>query len=63
MIGFRDKINPAKYDGAILLGVNGISIKSHGGSSPYAFSFAIERCYDFIKNELNQKIKNQLDNI
>ena len=54
---FQDKINPAKYDGAILLGVNGISIKSHGGSSPFGFSYAIERCYDFIKNDINKKIR------
>lgn len=60
---FRDKINPAKYDGAILLGVNGISIKSHGSSSPYGFSYAIDRCYSFIKNDINLKIKNQLNNI
>ena len=60
---FRDKINPAKYDGAILLGVNGVSIKSHGSSSPYAFSCAIERCYEFIKSELNLKIRNQLKGI
>tara|TARA_Y100000590_G_scaffold441627_1_gene568644 strand:- start:768 stop:1781 length:1014 start_codon:yes stop_codon:yes gene_type:complete len=59
---FRDKINPAKYDGAILLGINGISIKSHGYSSPYAFSFAVERCYNFIKNNLNLKIREQLNN-
>ena len=59
---FRDKINPAKYDGAILLGVNGISIKSHGYSSPYAFSYAIERCYNFIKNNINRKIREQLNN-
>ena len=60
---FRDKINPAKYDGAILLGINGISIKSHGSSSPYAFSFAIERCYEFIKNNLNLKIREQIKNV
>jgi len=63
LINFREKINPAKYDGAILLGVNGISIKSHGSSSPYAFSYAINRCYEFIKNDLNLKISNQLQDI
>ncbi|PPR45892.1 MAG: Phosphate acyltransferase [Alphaproteobacteria bacterium MarineAlpha5_Bin7] len=59
---FRDKINPANYDGAILLGVNGISIKSHGRSTPYAFSCAIERCYEFIKNDINYRIKNEINN-
>jgi len=59
----RDNINPEKYDGAMLLGVNGISIKSHGSSNPYAFSHAIERCYKFIKHDINSKIRNELNKI
>ena len=58
---FRDKINPDKYDGAMLIGVNGISIKSHGSSNEYAFSQAIERCYKFIKYDINSKIRKQFD--
>ena len=58
---FRDKINPAKYDGAMLLGVNGVSIKSHGNSSAFAFSCALERCYEFIRNQLNKKISEQIN--
>ena len=57
---FRDKINPEKYNGAIFIGVNGISIKSHGRATPYAFSSAIEQCYNFIKNDINNKIKNNI---
>ena len=54
---FRDQINPDKYNGAILLGVNGISIKSHGSASPFAFSCALENCLNFIKNNINQSIR------
>ena len=36
--------------------MNGISIKSHGSASPYAFSFALKKCFNFINNNLNQKI-------
>ena len=39
---FKDQINPDKYNGASLIGVNGISIKSHGNASPYAFSYALD---------------------
>jgi len=39
-----------------LVGLNGISIKSHGGANPYAFSCAIKNCYEFILNDLNKKI-------
>ena len=60
---FKDKINPDKYNGAILIGVNGVSIKSHGSASPFAFSCAIEKCYNFIKNDINSKISSQLNNL
>ena len=53
---FKDKINPAKYDGAILLGVNGYQEKVMGVLHHMLFHCAIERCFEFIKNELNKKI-------
>ena len=60
---FRDKINPDRYNGAILIGVNGISIKSHGSASPYAFSYALKKCFNFINNNLNQKIIQNFKNL
>ena len=57
---FRDKINPEKYNGAILLGVNGVSIKSHGSATPFAFACAIDKCYNFIKNDINEKIRKNI---
>ena len=56
----NNKINPDKYNGASLIGVNGISIKSHGDASPYAFSYALDKCYNLIKNNFNMKIRNNL---
>ena len=63
LVIFRDQINPEKYNGATFIGVNGISIKSHGSASSYAFSCAINRCYEFIKNDINGKIRTKFDNI
>ena len=53
---FKNSIDPDEYNGATLLGINGISVKSHGSANPYAFSCAINNCYDFILNDLNKKI-------
>ena len=53
---FKNQIDPDEYNGATLLGINGISVKSHGNANPYAFSCAINKCYDFILNDLNNKI-------
>jgi hypothetical protein len=43
------------------LGVNGISVKSHGSANAYAFSCAINKCYDFVLNDLNKKIMSGYD--
>ena len=59
---FKDQINPDIYNGATLIGLNGISVKSHGYATPYAFSCAIERCHEFIVNSLNLKIKETFKN-
>ena len=60
---FKDEINPDKYNGATFIGINGISVKSHGSASEHAFSHAIERCYDFIKNNINLKISKHFNNL
>tara|TARA_B100001250_G_scaffold98803_1_gene82930 strand:- start:831 stop:1844 length:1014 start_codon:yes stop_codon:yes gene_type:complete len=60
---FKDKINPEKYNGATLIGLNGISVKSHGSASPYAFSYALKKCFNFINNNLNQKIIQNFKNL
>ena len=56
LIVFKNQIDPAEYNGATFLGVNGISVKSHGNANPYAFSCAINKYYDFVLNDLNKKI-------
>jgi len=53
---FKNQIDPDEYNGATLLGIKGISVKSHGNANPYAFSCAVNKCYDFILNDLSNKI-------
>ena len=55
---FKNQIDPDEYNGATFLGIDGISVKSHGNANPYAFSCAINKCYDFVLNDLNKKIIN-----
>ncbi len=38
----RNAINPNEYNGAPLLGLNGVVVKSHGSADDYAFACAIE---------------------
>ena len=43
--GFKNKLDPRKFNGAILLGLRGIVIKSHGGTDDVGFSYALEEAY------------------
>lgn len=48
---FRKRVDPRAYNGASLLGLKGIVIKSHGGADSYAFGKAIfEARREVIKN-------------
>ena len=58
----KDQINPDIYNGAILIGLNGISVKSHGNANPIAFSYALKQCHNFITNNLNKKIIKSIKN-
>ena len=62
LIKLKDQVNPEIYNGATLLGLNGISIKSHGSASPVAFSHALNRCYNFISENINKKINLSIKN-
>ena len=53
---FKTRIDPRKYNGAVLLGLNGIVVKSHGRSDANGFANAINVAYDLCKNNFNKKI-------
>lgn len=56
----RDKMNPSKVNGAVFLGLNGIVIKSHGGTDAEGFAAAVEVGYDMARNNLSEKIESDL---
>ena len=58
---FKEKLDPRKYNGAILLGLNGPVVKSHGGTDSLGFYHSIDLCYKIVKGELMRQIKNNLN--
>lgn len=56
----REKLDPRKVNGGVFLGLNGVVIKSHGGTDAEGFAAAIDVGYDMARNGLNQKIENDL---
>jgi glycerol-3-phosphate acyltransferase PlsX len=49
-------MDPRKVNGGVLLGLNGIVIKSHGGTNNEGFASAIDIGYDMARYELLAKI-------
>jgi glycerol-3-phosphate acyltransferase PlsX len=56
----RARMDPAKYNGASLLGLRGIVIKSHGSADARAFGYALERAVDEVRNDVPQRIARQM---
>jgi phosphate acyltransferase len=56
----REKMDPRKVNGGVLLGLNGIVIKSHGGTDAVGFAGAIDLGYDMTHYELLNKINQML---
>jgi glycerol-3-phosphate acyltransferase PlsX len=51
-----DKMDPRKVNGGVFLGLNGIVIKSHGGTDAEGFAAAIDIGYDMVRYEVLAKI-------
>ena len=60
LLNFSNTVNPTKYNGAIVLGLNGVVIKSHGSANPEAFAQALKNCLDFIERDINNLIIEEL---
>ncbi len=57
---FKKRMDPARYNGASLLGLNGIVVKSHGGANAYAFQFAIEGAMLQVKSNVVNLVRDQI---
>lgn len=56
----RARMDPSRYNGASLLGLRGIVIKSHGSAEAFAFGKALERAVDEVRNEVIERISRRM---
>src|SRR5580693_4314489 len=56
----KDKMDPRKVNGGVFLGLNGVVIKSHGGTDAEGFAAAVDLGYDMARYELQAKISQTL---
>ncbi len=56
LVALRDRIDPRFYNGGVFLGLNGIVVKSHGGSDAVAFANALTLAVDMARDNLTRRI-------
>ncbi len=57
---FKDKVDHRRYNGAALLGLNGIVFKSHGSADEVAFGTALDRAYDAAHHNLLERVRSRI---
>jgi len=57
---FRGRMDHRRYNGASLLGLRGIVIKSHGSADVFAFGQALARAVEEVRNEVPQRIERRM---
>jgi glycerol-3-phosphate acyltransferase PlsX len=57
---FKDRVDHRHYNGAALLGLNGIVFKSHGSADDVAFGTALNRAYDAAHHNLLERVRSRI---
>lgn len=60
---FRVHFDPRRYNGAMLLGLNGVCVKSHGGTDAVGFAHAVEVGANLVNQNFNELIKQDLGHL
>ncbi|WP_133482563.1 MULTISPECIES: phosphate acyltransferase PlsX [Halomonas] len=57
----KGELDPVRYNGASLLGLAGIVIKSHGSADATGFQHAVQRAVNEVKHDLPSRLAAELD--
>lgn len=58
-----NRVNPDQYNGASLLGLRGIVVKSHGNASADAFYYAVQQAIQEAEMQVPNKIKTKIEQV
>ncbi len=53
-------LDPRRYNGAVMLGLNGVVVKSHGGTDAEGFAHAVDVAMDMVVHRFNERIRDGL---
>lgn len=60
---FRKRVDYRRYNGATLLGLKGVVVKSHGAADRFAFYKALERAASEVTHGLLERISQEIDRL
>jgi glycerol-3-phosphate acyltransferase PlsX len=60
LTAFKNRMDHRRYNGAALLGLQGLVFKSHGSADAFAFERALNRAYDAARNQLLEKVRKRI---
>jgi glycerol-3-phosphate acyltransferase PlsX len=61
LAAFKRRVDHRRYNGATLLGLRGIVVKSHGSADRFSFRRAIERALEEAQNDVIARISHRLE--
>jgi glycerol-3-phosphate acyltransferase PlsX len=59
----REWLDPRRYNGAVMVGLNGVVVKSHGGTDAHGFAHAVDVAVDMVVHRFNDHIREDLARI
>ena len=59
----REWLDPRRYNGAVMLGLSGVVVKSHGGTDAQGFAHALDVAMDMVVHRFNDGIRDGLGRI
>lgn len=59
----KEKLDPRRYNGAVLLGLQGIVVKSHGGTDAFGFANALGVGIDMVQHRFIESVEKELQSL
>ena len=63
VMALKKQMDPRKYNGAMFVGLNGLSVKSHGGTDALGFSYAIDNASKLVRQNFVQTIRDEVEHV
>jgi len=56
LVALKNRVDPRRYNGGMFLGLNGVAVKSHGGTDALGYANAIGFAFDMLTQGFNEKV-------